>query len=133
MKKNADALKLEYDVAETLGKHGFWAHVCAKGRDGSQPCDIIAINHRGKHLIDAKLCSGKRFVLDRMEDNQLNSMKWFKKRCGGHGWFAISIGGQVYMMDGEYLEMLQTLGEKSISRFSEEDRLENWINAFKDQ
>ena len=90
MSKASD--KFENDLVEILGRHGFWATIFPKRHDGSQPCDIIAINNKGKHLIDAKLCSNNRFEFRRMEDNQVSSILYFKKRCNGKGWFALKYG-----------------------------------------
>lgn len=124
--------KFEYEVAEILGHHGFWAHVCAKAADGSQPCDIIAINRKGKHLIDAKLCASGRFTLNRVEDNQLHSILWFKKRCNGMGWFAIKFQDDIYMVDSDYIEAMIEHGVKSFSKISDNFKLESWLNAFTD-
>ena len=131
MSRNKDASDFEYEVANILGKNGFWAHVCAKSKDGSQPCDIIALNRKGNHLIDAKLCASGRFQLNRVEDNQLHSIKWFKQRCNGMGWFALKLNGEIYMIDSDMIELMMENGAKSFSKVSDSFRLEKWLDAYK--
>ena len=126
--------KLEEKVAEILGEHGFWATVIPKGKDGSQPADIIAVNHRGKHLIDAKDCKYPRFVLSRMEDNQKSSMDFFLERSGGSGWFAIGYpDNKIYMVEKFKLCMLQEAGAKSIGKIPDSLRIEVWLREHSDK
>lgn len=126
--------EFEEQLAEILGVNEFWATVIPKSKDGSQPSDIIAVNHRGKHLIDAKDCKGGRFVLNRMEENQINSMLLFTKRCGGRGWFAFRYpDGEIYIEDVRELLMMQEAGVKSIGKLPDRMRLEVWLNEYSDK
>ena len=125
-----DYRDFENDLCQCLGKHGFWAHVFARSNSGSQPCDIIAVNHKGKHLIDAKVCSRKRFVFERMEDNQIAAIEWFSKTCGGEGWFALHYGeDEIYILNYRYIQKLMEEGAMSIGKVPEEFRLENWLHG----
>lgn len=124
--------ELENKLWKTLGAYGFWCHIFAKARDGSQPADIIAINHKGCHLIDAKECKSKRFNFSRREDNQVNSMDFLSIRSGGHGWFAIEMNDKIYMLPKELLDSLYETGMRSISKISDEYLLEYWLDAYKD-
>lgn len=121
--------RFEERVAEILGKNGFWATVIPKGKDGSQPADIVAVNHRGSYLIDAKLCSYQRFVFSRMEDNQLSAMDRFEECTNGRGWFAIGYpGDRIYMIEKFRLCMLRDSGMKSLGAIPDRFRMENWLN-----
>lgn len=125
--------EFESEIAEKLGERGFWATVVPKGKDGSQPADIIALNHKGKHLIDAKLCKSGRFNFERMEDNQRTSMLFFAKRCGGKGWFALKFpDDSIYIVEDYYLKVLEASGKKSVRELPEEYKLENWLNEYSD-
>lgn len=124
--------ELEIKIWRTLGKQGFWCHIFAKAKDGSQPADIIAINHKGSHLIDAKECKSGRFEFDRREDNQINSMDWLSMRCGGKGWFAVQLGTKIYMLPKSYIDNLYDQGIRSLSKVSDGFLLEVWLNAYQD-
>lgn len=133
MSRESDLFEME--MAAKFGLHGFWASIFPKAHDGSQPADIITLNHKGQHLVDAKLCANDRFVFSRMEDNQIHAMDWFEKRCGGHGWFAIKYckEDQIYMVSNHFLLRLQEEGYKSIGKIPEQFRWENWINDYCDR
>lgn len=129
MSNYKDAAAFEEMVATILGEHGFWATVIPKGKDGSQPADIIAVNRKGIHLIDAKLCNGARFKLDRMEDNQLSAMDMIADRANGRGWFAIGYpDNKIYMVEKWRLCMLRDSGHKSISMIPASLRIEVWLH-----
>lgn len=129
-----EGTKWENELLQILGQQGFWASSFPKANDGSQPADIIALNKNGAHLIDAKVCSRPRFDLNRMEENQLHSMKVFNDRCDGLGWFAIKYpDDRYYMLPCKYLELLMEEGAKSVSKISESFTLENWIYGYRDR
>lgn len=133
MSRYKEAADFENLVAEILGEHGFWATVIPKADDGTQPCDIIAVNHNGKHLIDAKLCKSPRFVFERMEDNQLSSIEEFVRRSGGYGWFAIGYpDDKIYMVPSWKLCMLRDSGHKSIGIIPANLRIEVWLHEYCD-
>lgn len=133
MSKYKDDKEFENLVTEILGEHGFWASKFPPDDDGTQPCDIIAINHKGKHLIDAKLCSQPRFKFERMEDNQLFSIDAFIERAGGEGWFAIGYPDEkIYMVPKWKLCMLRDAGSASIGKIPDNLRIEVWLREHSD-
>lgn len=133
MSNYKDASQFEETVAMILGQHGFWATVIPKGKDGSQPCDIICANHKGVHLIDAKLCQGGRFNFSRMEDNQLNSIDALLERAGGQGWFALGYpGDKIYMVPKWKLCMLRDSGARSVGKIPDSLRIEVWLHEHSD-
>lgn len=126
--------KFEDKLLEILGEHGFWASSFPKDKDGTQPADIIAVNRKGVHLIDAKDCKGARFVLHRMEDNQLSAMDMIAERANGRGWFALGYPGEkIYMVEKFKLRMLQDAGVKSIGKIPDSLRIEVWLREHSDQ
>lgn len=133
MSKYKDASDFEELIVEILGQHGFWASKFPPDKDGTQPCDVIAMNHKGKHLIDAKLCSSPRFKLERMEDNQISSIDAFVEKCGGRGWFAIGYpDDKIYMIEKWRLCMIRDAGAKSISKIPDNLRIEVWLREHSD-
>ena len=92
-----DGNRFETDLCKTLFDHGFWAHNMAQNKDG-QPADIIAAKHGNPFLIDCKVCSGRGFNINRIEENQELSMKLWSECGNGSGWFAIRIEGEIYMV-----------------------------------
>lgn len=102
-------------VVNYFGSKDYWASAFPKANDGSQPADVIALNHNRKYLIDAKVCTTGRFVLSRMEENQLHSMEMFIKKCGGNGYFALEFPEGKYLVSMERLLRIQSEGKKSVT------------------
>lgn len=72
----------EKDLCLKLRACGFWAYNCPPTHAG-QPVDIIACIKDRAILIDCKVCSGDKFKLSRIEENQNLSMRFFRK-CGNY-------------------------------------------------
>lgn len=76
----------EEEITKRLKKNGYWAHRIAPNVAGQQPFDIVAIRGGKACAYDAKvLSSGKRFPLNRIEDNQINAFEAFTRAvysCG---------------------------------------------------
>ena len=121
--------QFEEALVKELGVHGFWASLFPKAKDGSQPCDVIALNECGAHLIDAKDCQKGKFPFSRIEDNQRSSMERFTKLRCGKCWFAIQYPTGIYMISYQVIKMLEEKGHKSIGNIPEEYSLEKWIDA----
>lgn len=83
----------ENDLSNYLSYKGFWVQLIKQNQDG-QSSDLLAIKGGQAYLIDAKVCSLGVFDIERIEENQLNSMKKFKN-CGNEtGLFALWIDKQ---------------------------------------
>lgn len=95
----------EAEFCEILFENGFWCHNMAQNAAG-QPADVIAVKDGTPYLIDCKVCSGGKFSLDRIEENQRLAMKlWWE--CGnGHGWFALLVGNDVFMLTLPHIEQV---------------------------
>lgn len=87
----------EAEFAEILFEEGFWVHLMQQNSSG-QPADVLAARNGRAFLIDCKVCSGGRFALSRMEDNQDLSMELWKVSGNGEGWFAVLLNGTIYMI-----------------------------------
>lgn len=77
----------EKDVEKLFSSHGYWALLVQKGPNG-QPFDLIAIKEKEnkvyKWFVDVKHLRGKvaSFTFDRIEANQLTSMKYARSFAG---------------------------------------------------
>ena len=78
-----------------LQSQGFWVHFMHPAPDGSQPFDLLAINGDNMNLeilaIDCKTLDGKRFPLDRVEDNQRMAFEALNRRGINSTYFAIEM------------------------------------------
>lgn len=111
-KKNGN--RFETEICDYLSSKGWWAHNFAQNESG-QPCDIIACKDGKAYLIDAKICKGNSFSATRIEQNQILSMTKFQKCGNEEGYFAIRIGGNIYMARLSYLIHQQANGAASIN------------------
>ncbi len=118
----------ETELCEILFQHGFWVHNLAQNQSG-QPADVIAVKDRKAYLIDCKVCSKGRFVLDRMEENQDLSMKLWKGCGNGEGWFAVKLDDQIFMIPHFIVRAMReehsSLSKIEISAYG--DLLERWL------
>jgi Holliday junction resolvase len=93
----------ERELCDILASHGFWCHNLAQNQSG-QPADVIAVRNMKPYLIDCKVCKNDRFPLSRIEENQKNAMKLWRKCGNGNGWFAMKISTGIYMVSFLQLE-----------------------------
>lgn len=75
--------KFENVLAELYSQEGYWVHLVEPGKDGSQPCDLIAVKSDSALLIDAKVLDNTTgtFPFARIEENQRLAYKHWC-RCG---------------------------------------------------
>lgn len=64
--------RAERDIGLLFKKHGYWAHVFAKSKSGSQPVDVVAIRGNECWLLDVKHLRKEEvsFPFARIEPNQ---------------------------------------------------------------
>lgn len=72
----------ERETSKLLFSLGFWVHQIIDSPSG-QPCDIIASKNNNTYLIECKYVSGSTFNMNRLEENQLNSINLFQD-CGNN-------------------------------------------------
>lgn len=111
----------EREYAEILRKDGYWVtFMTPKQHIGSQPCDLIAIKDNIPILIDCKTCKTHLFFINRIEENQRQAFKRYKK-CGNTKFIlAIKYNNEIYEIDMKEIDFTQ----KSIDL--EGDRIENY-------
>lgn len=87
----------EKEMAERLSQNGWWVtFLTPKQNVGSQPCDLIAIKNNETMLIDCKTCSSHLFPISRIEENQRQAFKRFRK-CGNTNFIlAIKYKNKIY-------------------------------------
>lgn len=112
MSNRKDGNDFEAEFCEMLFSQGFWAHNMAQNVSG-QPADVIAVKNGKSYLIDCKNCTGSRFTLSRIEENQKSAMNLWNKCGNGNGLFAIQICGEVYMVSANILQSKIDFGEKT--------------------
>lgn len=100
-----------------LHEAGFWVHRIHPDESGQQPFDVIAVKGNKICAYDAKVLSeGKRFPLNRIEDNQLNAFRLFEKKTNGAdiGLLILEETGKIRYMDIGQINTALWLGKKSI-------------------
>lgn len=121
-KQSENGLRDEKLACELFKKWGYWAHSLAKGANGSQPFDIIAVRGKRGPLCDAWFVDVKNvrkeeasFPFSRIEPNQLASMRYlidFAKVGHGHIGFVIyserDLDNPVFL---PYLNVAESLGK----------------------
>lgn len=87
----------EKEMAEKLKENGWWVtFLTPKQNVGSQPADLIAVKDNRAMLIDCKTCSSHLFPISRIEENQRQAFKRFRK-CGNTNFIlAIKYKNKVY-------------------------------------
>lgn len=75
LKQNVIGKNTELKVANLFKKHNYWAFIIPKGLNG-QPFDIIARHKNVTFFIDVKHLDSDFFPFERIEPNQLSSMKY---------------------------------------------------------
>lgn len=91
--------KFEKELAEILSKEGYWVtSITPKQHIGSQPCDLIAIKNNKTILIDCKTSKTHLFPISRIEENQWQAYKKYKK-CGNKNFvIAIKYENKIYII-----------------------------------
>ena len=111
---------LESRMTRYLQNQGFWVHFMHPAPDGSQPFDLLALN--GDHLslqilaVDCKTLDGKRFPLDRVEDNQRMAFEALNKRGIDATYFAIEMEYNIiHLVQSQRIMQAIDQGLKSIN------------------
>lgn len=104
----------EVQVAQKLYDNGFWVTLLTASQSG-QPADIIAIKNNTFALIDAKLCSNDRFLLSRVEPNQMRAMNLLTSRSrNAIACFVLGMSSGNYIVSWETISEMLNTGVKSI-------------------
>lgn len=87
----------EREYAEILSRRGYWVtYLTPRQHIGSQPCDLVAGQNNIIYLIDCKTSKTHLFPISRIEENQRQAYKLFKK-CGNTNFIlAIKYNKKIY-------------------------------------
>lgn len=106
----------EAEFAKLLANKGFWVYNTIN-KAGGQPADIIAAICGRAFLIDCKVCEKDNFRLDRVEENQINSMLLFNQCENAHTYFAFKFSdGEIRIIHSNKVFMLLEQGVSSLSK-----------------
>lgn len=104
----------EKEFCEMLAKSGHWVHFIEPNKTGGQPFDIISAKNGMVYAYDCKTNKGKRFRLDRIEDNQQLAFGRFNG-CGNYNsYFVIKNENGIYLYPSLVLVSMKNKGEKSV-------------------
>lgn len=105
----------EQEWVEYLYSHGMWVHYIQPSPDGSQPFDVIAVKDGVVYAFDCKTLKGKRFPLNRIEDNQQAAFESLNKQWVFNTYFAIKTDDNVaHVVPSQRAIHSKTAGVKSI-------------------
>ena len=109
--------EFENHVVKQLHNAGYWVLRIPQNEIGQQPFDILAI--KGKRILayDAKVLSeGKRFPLNRIEDNQYNAFELMEKKTGAEeiGLLILDEESNIHFMGIDKIHTEVWLGHKSV-------------------
>lgn len=116
----------EKELCELLFNNGFWVLNVTQNSAG-QPADVIAVKDGKAYLIDCKMCSGKKFQIRRIEENQDLSMKLWNESGNGLGLFAIKINKNIYIVDIESLKKYTRVDEDLLKSVGK--KVNDWIES----
>lgn len=94
----------EKKACEELASKGWWVHRFEKKKNGSQPCDIVALKNSASILLDGKHCIKPYLPTERIESNQLTCFEMAHERgikCG----FVCEYADTLFYIDYEDLDL----------------------------
>lgn len=104
----------EKEFCNLLSSKGYWVHFIEPNKTGGQPFDVIAAKRGIVYAYDCKTNKGKRFRLDRIEDNQELAFGKFNG-CGNYNsYFAIKNEKGIYIYPSLILINLKNSNVKSV-------------------
>lgn len=112
MSNKQNGNNFEQEFAETLEKAGYWVYVMPTKQ--GQPADIVAAKNGKLMLVDCKDCKGNKFMLSRIESNQITTATFFESKGNREYYFAIKISDKVYLVHMRFLVKAMLTGLKSL-------------------
>ena len=118
--------EFEGAFCELLKSIGYWALNIPKNKSGAQPFDVIALKGSSVLAIDCKVCQGKRFPIDRIEDNQWLAFQTVYDKSIACVGIAVLHDGDVYFFN--YIELVK-LKEAGVPSIPVSKRVQNiWFS-----
>lgn len=105
MKNKILGNRTEREVVDIFHKKGYWVHNFNSGKSG-QPVDLIVCKDGYCRLIEVKHCSTDRFYLERIEDNQLLSLRKFNTINQSSSGLVIKVREEFYFISYENILIL---------------------------
>lgn len=98
----------EKEYAEILRKKGYWVtFLFPRQHIGSQPADLIAIKNNEPILIDCKTCKTHLFPIARIEENQRQAFRRYRK-CGNRKFIlAVKYNNKIYEINMKDIDFTQ--------------------------
>lgn len=106
--------KFEREIAQRFFDHGYWVTMLNQGVSG-QPADLIACKTGTTTLIECKDCSTGKFMLSRIEPNQISAMGQFWEKTNTNPVFALNFPEGVWYVIYEDMMRLLNDGVKSLT------------------
>lgn len=104
----------EKEFCDYLSQQGHWVHFIEPNKSGGQPFDVISAKNGIVYAYDCKTNKGKRFRLDRIEENQQFAFGKFNG-CGNYNsYFAIKNEKGIYIYPSLMLIALKKQDIKSV-------------------
>ena len=100
----------EKEFCALLSSKGHWVHFIEPNKSGAQPFDVISAKDGIVYAYDCKTNKGKRFRLDRIEDNQQLAFEKFNKCRNFNSYFAIKNENGIYLYPSIILVNLKNKG-----------------------
>ena len=105
----------EQEWVDYLYSQGMWVHYIQPAPDGSQPFDVIAVKDGVVYAFDCKTLKGKRFPLNRIEDNQQTAFESLNKQGVHNTYFVIKTEDNfAHVVPSQRAIHLKMAGVKSI-------------------
>ena len=116
LKQNIIGKNSELKIADFFKKHYYWAFVIPKGVNG-QPFDIIARKGNITFFVDAKHLDSDIFSFERIEPNQISSMRYARVVADitDNMGFVINKEEEFYYLPYELYVELEAAGCKGIA------------------
>lgn len=89
----------ESEYAKILSKKGYWVVPIVPKKNGSQPCDLIAIKEDIPILIDCKVSESHLFPLSRVEQNQRLAFRKYLECDNTQYFLVIKYKNRIYKID----------------------------------
>lgn len=105
----------EQEWVDYLYSQGMWVHYIQPAPDGSQPFDVIAAKDDVMYAFDCKTLSGKRFPLNRIEDNQHTAFELLNQKRNHNTYFVVKTEDNIaHIIPSQEAIRLKMEGVKSI-------------------
>lgn len=104
----------EEKAKEIFFNKGYWVYQCPSNIKG-QPADLIIAKDNKITLVEVKHCKNNRFTLNRIEENQLSTYKYFKTKGNTNHKILVKFKDGIYLIDFYHIYSCINQGYKSLT------------------